>query len=259
MILFFSVMTALLSFIAVIFLVDQFMYKPKAYKVVWAIGLFVYGVAGLAQTFAVSSHWTLMEYRVWFLTGAILAAPYLGMGTFYLLGPKKWANGLMTVIGAFSLYALYRTLTVSLTSVSGIPANETPQQWITTASFDAVVNTGKYSIMPNDIVFVIIVLNSLGALTLVGGAAWSAWKLFRTHQNGNRFISMVLIVIGGLAPTAAGTLTKSGVSGAFYLLTFVGALFLLAGYLVSIDVATVFRVPFTKKILINRESAAVSK
>ncbi len=259
MFLFYSVMTALLSFIAVIFLLDQYMYKPKAYKIVWAIGLFVYGVAGVAQTFAVYSHWTLLEYRIWFLTGAILSAPYLGMGTFYLLGGKKWAHSLMAIIGVFSVYALYRTLTANLASAPWLPANETLQQWFTTASFDSVVNTKQFPIMPNDIVIVIIVLNSLGALTLVGGAAWSAWKLFRTHQNSNRFFSMILIVIGGLAPTAAGTLTKFGISGSFYLLTFVGALFLLVGYLVSLDVTAVFRVPFTKKILLNRETATAGK
>jgi hypothetical protein len=251
----YSLLTALLCYIAVIFLIDQQLLKPRPYKVAWAIGLFVYGNGGLAQFLGTAGHWTEMDYRLWYLNGAILAAPYLGLGTLYLLAPRKWADRVMAVVAVFTVYAIARVFSTDLAPrTNWLPAGESVSHWLATAPADAVVNAGQHPLMPNDIVLVIIILNSLGALALVGGAAWSAWRFLRSRTNPTRLTSMILLVIGGLAPTSAGSLTKLGVSGAFYLLTFVGALFLLAGYLVSIDVFTVFRVPFTEHVLISRQA-----
>ncbi len=254
-----SFLTALLCFVAVVFLADQQMVKPRPYKIVWAIGLFVYGVGALAQFFGTAGHWNATEYRFWYLAGAILSAPYLGMGTFYLLGPRKWADRLMTFLGIFTAYAVVRMLTAPLAPQAlgagkaawQLPHGETLAHWFATASNADIVN-GTHPLAPGDIILVIIVLNTLGALALVGGAAWSAWKFYQTRQNPTRLYSMVLLVIGGLAPTMAGTLTKFGFSSAFFVLTFIGSVFLLAGYLVSIDVFTVFRIPFTDHVLLKR-------
>ena len=251
-----SLLTAVLCFVAVVFLVDQQLVKPKPYKVVWAIGLFVYGVGATAQMFGTMGHWTATEYRFWYLAGAILSAPYLGMGTYYLLGPRKWADRVMAGLGIFTAYAVIRMLTVPLVpqavkgkvwSLHGLTLN----QWFHTAASTDII-TGSHPLAPPDIIFVIIVLNTLGAGTLVFGAAWSAWKFYQTRQNPTRLYSMILLVVGGLAPTLAGTMTKLGFPSAFFVLTFVGALFLLAGYLVSIDVFSVLRIPFTDKVLLDR-------
>lgn len=256
---FLSFLTAALCFAAVVFLVDQQMVKPKPYKIVWAIGLGVYGLGASAQFFASLGHWTATEYRFWYLAGAILSAPYLGMGTFYLLGPRKWADRVMTGLTVFTAYAVVRMLSVPLQpqaihgkvwSLGGL----TLDQWFHTAPSTAIIS-GSHPLAPPDIIFVIILLNTLGAAALVLGAAWSAWKFYQTRQNPTRLASMVLLVVGGLAPTLAGTMTKLGFPNAFFVLTFVGALFLLAGYLVSIDVFSVFRVPFTDRVLLDRRLA----
>ena len=255
-----SLFAAIFCFAAVVFLIDQQLVKPKPYKVVWAFGLFVYGVGATAQFFATAGHWTPLEYRFWYLGGAILAAPYLGMGTFYLLGPRKWADRVMVLLGAFTAYAILRMLTAPLApQATGdkIPWSlhgQTLDHWFRTASNTDIIS-GSHPLAPPDIIFVIILLNSLGAAALVLGAAWSAWRFSQTRQNSMRLLSMILLVIGGFAPTLAGTLTKTGHPDAFFILTCVGAIFLLAGYLVSIDVLAVFRVPFTDHVLLDRRPA----
>lgn len=260
-----SLVAALLCFVAVVFLIDQQLVKPRPYKVVWAIGLFVYGVGTFAQFLGAAGHWTATEYRFWYLAGAILSAPYLGMGTFYLLGPRKWADRVMIGLAIFTAYAVIRMLTVPLhpqslgrgQSAWQLPPGQTLDQWFHSATNAAIVS-GTHPLAPGDIIVVIILLNTLGALTLVGGAAWSAWKFARTHQNPTRLTSMILLVIGGLAPTAAGTLTKFGIPSAFFILTFLGAVFLLAGYLVSIEIFSIFRIPFTDRVLLERRAAQPS-
>lgn len=250
-----SLMAAILCFIAVIFLIDQHLMKPKSYKVAWAIGLFFYGLGALAQYFGTRGHWTIADYRVWYLCGAILAAPYLGMGTIYLLAPRRIANIIMVFLGFFTAHAIIRTLTAPLSPQNfTLPAGMNLSMWFAAASNTDVVS-GQHKLMPPDVVVVIAVLNSLGALALVGGAAWSAWKFYKTRTNPTRLASMGLLMIGGFAPTMAGTLAKFGVTDAFFVLTFVGALFLLAGYLVSIDVLAVLRVPFTNIVLLDRRVA----
>ncbi len=256
-----SLLTALCCFVAVVFLIDQQLLKPKPYKVVWAIGLFVYGAGAAAQFFATAGHWTQTDYRFWYLGGAILAAPYLGMGTYYLLGPRKWADRLMVFLGIFTAYAVVRMLSTPLAPqpLNGKPAwslgGLSLDQWFQHASNVDVV-AGTHPLAPGDIIFVIIVLNTLGAAALVVGAAWSAWKFYKTHQNPTRLLSMILLVIGGFAPAMAGTLTKTGNAHPFFILTFVGSVFLLAGYLVSIDVLSVLRIPFTQKVLLDRRTPA---
>jgi|GEM_PF-478378 len=252
----FSSLTAVLSFIAVIFLVDQHILKPRPYKLVWAIGLGVYGIAAITQLCATLGHWTTIEYRIWYLTGAILAAPYLGMGTVYLLAPRRWADRLMTPVVIFTIYSVLRVLTVRLVPrTNWLPSNMSLDHWLLIAPNSAVVNAGSHPLMPTDIVGVIIFLNSVGAFALVGGAAWSAWRFYKTRQNLPRLLSMLCLVVGGLAPTAAGSLTKFGISDTFFLLTFIGALFILAGYLISIDIYDVFRIPFTNHVLVDRRLA----
>jgi hypothetical protein len=255
-----SFLAAILCYVAVVFLIDQQLLKPRPYKVVWAVGLFVYGLGATAQFFATAGHWNQFEYRLWYLAGAILAAPYLGMGTFYLMGPRKWADRLMIFLGIFTTYAVVRMLSAPLApqaergaapwSLGGLSLS----QWFHTATNTEIVS-GSHPLAPPDIIAVIIVLNTLGAAALVLGAAWSAWQFIQTRKNSSRLLSMILLVIGGLAPTLAGTMTKLGFASAFFALTFIGALFLLAGYLVSIDVLSVLRIPFTNKVLLDRRVA----
>ena len=191
-----SLLTAFFCFVAVVFLVDQQLVKPKPYKVVWAVGLFVYGVGAIAQFFATAGHWTPTEYRFWYLGGAILSAPYLGMGTLYLLGPRKWADRIMAALGVFTIYAIFRMLTAPLAPQAAggkVPWSlhgQSLSQWFHTASNGDIVS-GSHPLAPPDIIFVIIVLNSLGAGALVLGAAWSAWKFYQTRTNPTRLLSMI--------------------------------------------------------------------
>jgi Ca2+/Na+ antiporter len=95
-------------------------------------------------------------------------------------------------------------------------------------------------------------MNIPGALLLFGGAAWSAWQFWRKRAGGYRLASMILLALGSVFPSILTGLQALGNSSGAALGEFLGALCLLAGLLISLDVFTVFRVPFTRIVLYER-------
>ena len=68
----------------------------------------------------------------------------------------------------------------------------------------------------------------------------------------SRVPATILIAIGALVPAITSGANRFGATSAFFVGEFLGVLFLLAGFLVSIDVFQEFRVPFTGIVLSRR-------
>src|SRR5260370_39991531 len=90
----FELLAALAAFAAAIFLVDQQFHRPRPYKLLWSLGLLFYGIAAAAAFAGAASHWTVAEFKVWYFFGGTVTAVFLGLGSFYLLGPRRGAPAL---------------------------------------------------------------------------------------------------------------------------------------------------------------------
>ena len=243
-----ALLTAVCSFIAAIFVIDQYIHRPKAYKLFWLLGLVAYGIAATAEVIgAAQGHWSLGVYRAWYFFGGLLVAAYLGMGTAYLLLPRKAANVIMALLVLGTLYGAVRVFTAPISA-----ANLT---LLRDASPEQVVKVSNFTIMPPDIEVLAPIMNITGAAFLFGGAIWSAWVFWRKRIMLFRVISNVLIAIGALAPSILTGLSRLGFSSGFFLGQLIGVLFILAGFLVSIEIFAVFRVPFTNVVLHQRAPA----
>lgn len=242
----FELLAALAAFIAAIFIFDQHLHRPRPYKLMWSLGLLFYGIAAAAAFAGSVGPWTVGEYKVWYYFGGILTAIYLGMGSFYLLGPRRVAHIITAVVVALSLYAALRILTypVDAATATHLAASDTTE----------VTKVSTFHVMPGDMTTIAILMNIPGALFLFGGAAWSAWTFWRRHTPGYRVASMVLLALGSVIPSVTTGLQRLGYSGGAALGELLGALCLLAGLLISLDVFTVFRVPFTGVVLRERRS-----
>jgi|SRR5579859_550345 len=244
----FTLLTAVLSFIAVIFVLDQYLHRPKAYKLLWLLGLVAYGVASTAEVIgAAQGHWSLGVYRTWYFFGGLMVAAYLGMGTAYLLLPRRVANVVMALLALATLYGAVRVFTA--------PISADNFQKLLSASPQQIVDVSNFTIMPLDIEILAPIMNITGAAFLFGGALWTAWIFWRKRMMPYRVLSNVLIAIGALAPTILTGLIRLGFTSGFFLGQLIGVAFILAGFLVSIEIFAVFRVPFTKVILHQRASA----
>ena len=145
-----------------------------------------------------------------------------------------------------SIYAGIRILTYT------VPADVAAR--LATASSTEVFDVKNFQVLPADLSFVAIVMSITGSVLLFGGALWSGWTFWRRHTPGYRLLSMGLLALGALVPSITTGLQRLGYSSGAALGEFLGALFLLAGLLISLDVFTVFRIPFTSIVLRERPS-----
>jgi len=218
--------STIVSLIFALAVLDQFFARRKPYQLVWAIGIFMYFIG--AGTEAWMEGWGLNGdiYRLWYLSGAILVAAYLGMGTLYLLMKRKTAHIIMTVLGLVTIYAVYAALTADLDSsaLAAMPPL-----------------TGKA--MPGSVRLMTPFLNSFGTLALVGGAVYSAWIFLRKKILPHRVLANVLIAVGAILPAVGGTSLRLGNPQLFYTLELAGIVIILIGFLRTKDVFGFYRVP----------------
>jgi hypothetical protein len=75
-------------------------------------------------------------------------------------------------------------------------------------------------------------------------------------QLNSRVPATILIAIGALIPAITSGLNRFGSTGGFFVGELLGVVFLLSGFLVSVEVVREVRVPFTKVVLRARSADA---
>lgn len=106
--------SAIVSFIFAMTVLDQFFARRHPYQLVWSIGLFMYAISTGMEFWAGTWGLSQVMYRLWYLFGAVLVAAYLGMGTLYLLVPRRAAHVIMIILLVASLYAAFRVVIASI-------------------------------------------------------------------------------------------------------------------------------------------------
>ena len=101
-------LTAILALVMAVALIDKWRERRQAFQFVWAIGMAFYGVAAGCEALAAAAGWSELLYRTWYLTGAVLTAGWLGLGTALLLAKTRF--GYAVAISIF-LAGLFTVLT----------------------------------------------------------------------------------------------------------------------------------------------------
>lgn len=83
-------MTAGLAAVMVVMLVDQALQRRHTFQLVWAIGMLFFAVASGCEALAELNGWSQTTYVIWYLTGAVWTAGWLGLGTAFLLGRTRF-------------------------------------------------------------------------------------------------------------------------------------------------------------------------
>ncbi|HEX8996319.1 MAG TPA: hypothetical protein VF812_09840 [Ktedonobacterales bacterium] len=246
----FELLAAVCALVAAVFIFDQHLNRPRPHKLMWTLGLLFYGLAAGAEFLGVTRGWSVGEYKAWYYFGGVLTAAYLGLGSLYLLGPRRVGHIAASVASVIALYAAVRILFFAPFT----PANV---HTLTTAPTSLITNVRAFKPLPGDMEVVAILMNIPGALLLFGGAAWSAWQFWRKRAAIYRLVSMALLALGAIFPSILTGMQALGATGGAALGEFLGAVCLLAGLLISLDVFTVFRVPFTHIVLYERPQQRV--
>ena len=231
--------TSVVSLVFALTLLDQYLERRWAYQLLWSIGLILYFFASLLQAI-----WFLGVdgepiFRLWYLTGAMLVAAYLGMGSVYLQVPRRVAQGVMVVLLVTTVLAAILALGTQLQGEVGLLEGDA-----LTSIVPGIENLRYY---PGNVGIVTILLNSTGALALVGFAVYSAVVFFRQRAPGYRVVSNVLIAVGATISAAGGTLERFDVPEPHSVALLLGVVIIYVGFLRSREVFTTYRIPFRRR------------
>jgi hypothetical protein len=80
----------------------------------------------------------------------------------------------------------------------------------------------------------------------------------RAGTLNSRVPATVLIAVGGLIQSVTSGLTRFGITWGYYLGELLGVLLIFIGFLVSIEVFSDIRLPFTQRVLVRRKPASPS-
>ena len=99
-------LTSILALVMAIALIDQWRERRQAFQLVWAIGMAFYGIAAGCEAIAAMAGWNEPLYRTWYLTGAVLTAGWLGLGTALLLSKTRFGYAVAISIFLAGLFTL---------------------------------------------------------------------------------------------------------------------------------------------------------
>jgi len=216
-----SILSTIVTFIFAVAVYNRYRVRRGVHLLIWSIGLLLYGIGTLTEVILLFS-FNSLALKLWYLSGAMLTAAWLGQGTINLLVRRRGiAPALNIILTIVSLLALALILLAPITPAAA--AFNTAQP-VSAQYGDILTRSGA-------IIALTILLNIYGTLTLVGGAIYSAFIFWRKKVLFNRMIGNILIAIGALMPAIGGSFLKTGLPDFLYLSEFIGVILMYVGFL----------------------------
>jgi len=104
-------LTALLALVFAVALLDQWRQRRGAFQLTWAVGMLLFAIASGSEAVAALLGWNEVLYRSWYLSGAVLTAGWLGLGTCMLLARTRFGYAValcLFLAGLFTFLAARR-------------------------------------------------------------------------------------------------------------------------------------------------------
>lgn len=189
--------------------------NPRALHLLWwTIGVFFYGAGPITEAFHSIAGYSPVNFKIWYILGAILGGAPLAQGTVYLLLKRRTAN-----ILSFCLIII-AVASIALIIFSPLKPVNDPAVKLSGTLFEW-----------SAIRFITPFINMYAFTFLVGGAIYSAIQYSRKSLDRSRFWGNVLIAVGGLLPGIGGAASKAGGHiELLYLSALLGIAFIHAGY-----------------------------
>ena len=190
----------------------------------WAVGLLLYGLGTLTEV-VLGFTFSAVALKVWYLSGAMLTAAWLGQGTVFLLIRRgRWARGSAWVLLAVSLVAAGLVFSAPILPAA---ADFQPALPVSSQYQDILGRSGLMLTLT-------ILLNLYGTLTLVGGAIYSAYLFWRKQVLLERMVGNILIAAGALSPAMGGSLLRAGLADWLYVSELLGAVLMFLGFRLAV-------------------------
>lgn len=235
-----SVVSAAITGIFTILIFRKWWANPRRPKHLWAwgVGMGMYFVGTFSQV-VLTLTWSPLFFALWYWTGALMVAPWLGQGTAYLLIRRgNIARNIQMALVLVMCMTLPWTLFFT-------PLN--PQAWVRGVDITEIYRDHdgpNGEIVPGimegasrgTVRFFSPIMNIWGTLLLVGGALYSARAFRRKEIMRNRVIGNWLIAAGGLMPALGGALIRLGDPSFKYAGEMLGAMLIFAGFMLASNI-----------------------
>jgi hypothetical protein len=216
-----SILSTLVSFVFAAAVFNRYRYKKGRHLLFWGIGLVFYGLGTLTEV-VLGFTFSAIALKVWYLTGAMLTAAWLGQGTIFLLVRRR---GLPETLAAILVLAsLVSAVLILAAPITAAAAGYDPRLPISAQYKEILVRSAPLTILT-------ILLNIYGTLGLVGGALYSAFLFWRKRVLANRLLGNILIAAGALMPAMAGTFIRAGLVDWLYVSELAGVVLMFLGFL----------------------------
>jgi hypothetical protein len=217
-----SVLSTIIAFAFTAAVVERYRRRGGLHLLFWAIGLFLYGLGTLSEVILIFTFNTPI-LKLWYLSGAMLTAAWLGQGTVYLLVRKPgWARTLAVVLIALTAAAI---ALIALAPVNQAAAAAYNLNQPVSGQYKDILIRGT------SMIILTILLNTYGAVALIGGAIYSAFLFWRKRVLADRMYGNILIAAGALMPTLGGAFIRAGLADWLYLSEFLGIILMYAGFI----------------------------
>ncbi len=204
------------------FVLRQYAERKKMHQLMWGIALVVWVIAVGAEFAATVDQWTPLIYRLYYATGALLIPAWLGMGTLYLVAPRRWADRILVILGIASTLGI---VLIAIWQIDPAVLRSSPEQFVPLRIFPFF-----------PIQVVLIALNIFGTIAFVGGALWSAVHFARSRTLGERMIATILIAIGGSVAAIAHSLGAIGGIEMFRVSELIAVVLIFAGFMLTLPI-----------------------
>ena len=207
------ILTSILAIYFSIELIKHYRARPSRYILWWMIGVIAYGVGTITESVNILFGWSELNFRFWYISGALLGGAPLAQGTVYLLVKEKIAN-VLTAILLVVIVAAAISVILSPVNAAGVVDNTL---------------TGKVFVW-QWVRYYSPFINIYAFIFLFGGAVYSAWKYYSGDRTDKRFLGNVYIAIGALLPGIGGSFTRFGYVEVLFVTELIGLSLIYLGY-----------------------------
>ena len=193
----------------------QWRARHRPQQLAWVLSL-AWGLIGaLAYIGSVLGGDNAWLFRLYYMGGAVLVAPLLGVGSAYLLPRQLWARLLIAVTALCAVLAAV--------GLAVFPLDAAALALLASGAGSAAV-TSPLVIIP------VIVGNTLGTVAVVGVALRSVVQALFQHRPWNFVWGNGLIAVGTLGIAAAGSMARLGHGAGFWGTMSLGWIVLYVGF-----------------------------
>jgi hypothetical protein len=214
---------------------SQYRERRRVHQLAWGLALLFYAIAAFSEVLGSMSSWNDLDFRLYYLFGAVLLVPWLSLGTAELLfrddGARAARRGYRVLVGVVTVLGLGTVALAPLHAhwlqTSQVPSN--CAMWCKSESGYVLLN-GLSALAA-------ALGNTVGTIVLVAGAGYSAFRTYRAGLPRNLTLGNVLILAGSLVVASAATLTRLGSYELFYAGQAAGIAIIFAGFLLIASVS----------------------